>query len=134
MSPPVMAQPAPLYVMGAPKGLLVPGNINLLGRPTIKNADGSYSTEYSTSFGDEGREILVPTVVNGRFLTPSGKKPAEGSEAEKEMFKEAQRYYEKTGQHLGIFDSPDASDAYAEQVHNRHTKYDVPSPFAGIVK
>jgi len=96
------------------------GNLDLNNRAIVKNADGSISTEYSTSFGDEkGREILVPTVVNGKFLTPDGKKPPAGSAAEKAMFKRAQQNYEKTGEHLGIFDSPDSADAYAKKVHER---------------
>jgi len=100
--------------------MIEPGNLNLNGRPIIKNADGSISSEYSISFGDDkGREILIPTVVNGRFLTPDGKKPKEGSPEEKAMFKRAQQHYEKTGEHLGIFDSPESADAYATRVHNR---------------
>jgi hypothetical protein len=96
------------------------GNIDLNNRPIIRNADGSISSEYSTSFGDDkGREILVPTVVNGKFLTPDGKKPPEGSAAEKAMFRRAQQQYERTGQHMGIFGSPDDADAYAQKVHNR---------------
>src|SRR5215471_1003983 len=72
--PPPAARPPSL-----PPGMLVPGNINLSGRPTIQNDDGSHSTEFSTSFGDEhGREVLVPTIVDGKFLTPDGKKPPEG--------------------------------------------------------
>jgi hypothetical protein len=98
------------------------GNIDLNNRPMIKNADGSVSSEYSTSFGDDkGREILVPTVVNGKFLTPDGKKPPEGSAAEKTMFKRAQQHYEQTGEHMGIFSSPDAADEYAQKVHERKT-------------
>jgi|SRR5579871_1741792 len=110
----------PRYVIGAPRGLLVPGNLNLNGRPFVVNADGSVSTEYSTSFGDaKGREILVPTVVNGRFLTPNGAKPEEGSPEEKAMFQAAQKHYVDTGEHLGIFDSPENADAYAHTVHMR---------------
>lgn len=106
-----------------PTGLLQPGNINLVGRPVVKNADGTISSEYSTSFGDEnGREILVPTVVNGRFLTKNGKKPLEGSDEEREMFRRAQQHYEQSGEHLGIFDSPDNADAYAQIVHSRQMR------------
>jgi hypothetical protein len=110
----------PTYTLGSPAGLLEPGNIDLNNRPLVHNADGSHSTEYSTSFGDEkGREVLVPTVVNGKFLTPDGRKPAERSPAEKAMFRRAQAHYEQTHEHMGIFDSPENSDAYANIVHNR---------------
>ena len=75
--------------------MITPGNLDLNGRPIVKNADGSVSSEYSTSFGDDkGREILVPTVVDGKFLTPDGKKPKEGSPEEKAMFGQAQQHYE----------------------------------------
>ena len=115
-----------------PKGLLVQGNIDLNSRPIVQNADGSHSTEYSTSFEDDhGREVLVPTVVNGRFLTPDGKMPAPGSQAEKEMlgYKDekgvyhkglAQKNYEATGQHMGIFDNAASADVYADKVHGRN--------------
>ena len=50
---------------------------------------------------DQGREVLVPTVVNGQFLTQQ---------------QAMDRYY-KTGQHLGIFDTPQHADAYASALH-----------------
>lgn len=100
--------------------MLRPGNINLNGRPIIQNADGSHSSEYSVSFGDEnGHEVLVPTVVSGKFLTPDGKKPKEGSAAEEAMFKRAWQHYEQTGEQLGVFDNADHADAYAQIVHSR---------------
>lgn len=102
-------------------GLLTPGNLDLTNRLVIKNSDGTHSSEYSFSFEDDnGHEVLVPTVVNGKFLTPDGKKPKEGSAAEKEMFKKAQQHYEQTGEHLGVFDTPGHADSYADAVHNRN--------------
>lgn len=106
-------------VVDNPKGLAEKGNLNIDNRPTVKNDDGSYSTEYSTSFEDKGKEVLVPTIVNGKFLTPNGKKPPEGSAAEKQMFKNAFAHYKQTGEHLGKFSSPAAADAYAIKLHNR---------------
>ena len=100
-------------------GLIRPGNINLNNRPIVKNADGTHSSEYSISFEADGHEVLVPTVVNGRFLTPDGKKPKEGSSEEKAMFKRAEQHYTETGENLGIFDTPEHADAYAEIVHSR---------------
>jgi hypothetical protein len=118
----------PLYVIGEPNGLLKPGNINLNNRPVVQNADGSHSSEYSTSFGDEkGREILVPTVVNGKFLTPDGKKPQEGSPEEKAMFKRAQQHYETTHEQMGIFDSAENADTYANAAHNRTNTVQAPN-------
>ena len=111
-----------------PKGLVEPGNIPIDNRPVINNADGTHSSEYSVSFADDnGREVLVPTVVNGRFLTPDGKKPKEGSAEEKAMFKAAWEHYKQTGENLGKFDNASDADAYAQQLHNRGNK---PSPGA----
>lgn len=107
-------------VIPNPKGLIEPGNLPIDNRPTVHNADGTHSSEYSVSFADDkGHEVLVPTVVNGKFLTPDGKKPPEGSAAEKAMFKAAWDHYLQTGQHLGKFDNPDDADAYANKLHSR---------------
>ena len=96
------------------------GNLDLTNRPVIKNDDGTHSSEYSTSFSDEkGREVLIPTIVNGKFLTPNGKKPKQGSPEEKLMFKRAWQHYLETGENLGVFDSPDHADAAANMIHNR---------------
>ena len=103
-----------------PKGLVEAGNIPIDNRPVVRNPDGTESTEYSVSFGDaKGREVLVPTVVNGRFLTPDGKKPQPGSPEEKAMFQAAWQRYLQTGQNLGKFDSAEDADAYAQALHNR---------------
>lgn len=106
-----------------PRGLIEPGNLPIDGRPVVQNADGTRSTEYSISFDDDkGREVLVPTVVNGKFLTPDGKKPPEGSDAEKQMFKRAEQHYFETGEHLGIFSNSADADRYAGELHNRGEK------------
>lgn len=103
-----------------PKGLVEPGNLPIWNRPRVNNADGSFSSEYSVSFQDDnGHEVLVPTVVDGKFLTPDGKKPPTGSPAEKAMFKAAWDHYLKTGQNLGKFANPQDADAYAQALHSR---------------
>lgn len=108
------------HLHAPPKGMIEPGNIDLNNRPIVHNDDGTHSSEYSISSADEkGREVLVPTIVDGRFLTPNGKKPREGSKAEKAMFKEAWKHYEETGEHLGIFDTPENANTYSESVHAR---------------
>jgi hypothetical protein len=127
-------RPTPYMVVAKPKGLIEPGNLPIWTRPTVQNADGSHSSEFSFSFGDDkGREVLVPTIVNGRFLTPDGKKPPEGTRVtqpdgttkyvptpqERAMWARAQAHYEQTGEHLGIFDNSDDADAYANKLHNR---------------
>lgn len=104
-----------------PTGLKESGNLPIWNRPTVRNDDGTHSSEYSTSFRDEktGYEVLVPTVVNGKFLTPDGKKPREGSAEEKAMFRRAWDHYLKTGENLGKFDTPENADAYSRVLHNR---------------
>lgn len=79
------------------------GTIMSLGGQTYGMPKGQISTTLSASFNDgPGREVLVPTVVNGKFLTNA----------------EAWKRYQDTGQHLGIFDTPANADAYAMALHN----------------
>lgn len=106
-----------------PPGLIERGSLDIRNRPVIQNDDGTHSTEYSVSFGDDqGHEVLVPTIVNGRFLTPNGKKPPEGSAEEKAMFKRAWDHYLESGEHLGKFDNPEHADAYSQILHSRGEK------------
>lgn len=86
-----------------PVGLKTPGNINLNNRPVLKNADGSVSTERSFSIGTDQGEVLIPRIFDGRDHTEQ----------------EAIQHYRQTGQHMGIFDTPEHANAYAQQVHNR---------------
>lgn len=90
------------------EGLLVPGNINTHRRPSVRNADGSISTVRSMTFtDDDGRAVLIPTVIEGRGVVPPD---------------EAIRYYRETGQHLGLFDTPDQADAYARALHEQQAQ------------
>jgi len=92
---------------------LVPGNIDLNARPVVRNSDGSISTVYSKSFNFDGVETLLPTVSNdGRILSDQ----------------EAIDLYLKTGRHLGQFASPDAANAFAQQLHKDQEKLYVPQP------
>lgn len=99
----------PVYVAGdaKPKGLVEPGNIDLNKRPIVKNSDGSISTERSLSFEENGKEVLIPTVVDGKIL--DGKAAIE--------------HYRKTGEHLGKFDNPADADAYAERLHQDQAEF-----------
>jgi hypothetical protein len=91
-------------------GLLVPGNINIHQRPVVRNADGSISTVRSMTFtDDDGRAVLIPTVLPGRGVVPP---------------QQAIDHYYRTGEHLGIFERPDLADAYARALHEQQaTEY-----------
>lgn len=77
------------------------GNINLFTRPQVKDEEGKISTIRSISFEEDGVEILIPTVVNGKIVTNE----------------EAIAHYKATGEYLGKFDTPEEATAYAESLH-----------------
>jgi hypothetical protein len=120
--------PTETMVVHNPKGLIEGGNINIWERPTVQNDDGSHSSELSISMQDgQGREVLIPTIADGKFLTPDGKKPpgpvpTDWSKASPEwqaLRDNAWKHYEETGQHLGKFATPADADKYAQMLHNR---------------
>jgi hypothetical protein len=83
-------------------GMIEAGNVDLYAQPSVENEDGSFSTVHSAGFEmetDDGRvvHVLVPQV------TPDGRHFSDPKEAWEE--------YRRTGLHLGIFDSREASDA-----------------------
>lgn len=93
--------------MAGEAGQVAPGNIDLHNRPVVKNPDGSISTVRSiTITDDQGRGILIPTVVGNKVVSD----------------KEAVKEYQRTGQHLGIFSSEKAANAYANKLHKEQAK------------
>jgi hypothetical protein len=89
---------------------LVPGNINLHNRQIAHNRDGSISTVRSMSIGTDQGEVLIPTVINGRVISEQ----------------QAIEHYRKTGEHLGIFRTPDEATAYAKVLHEQQAQEYLP--------
>jgi len=83
------------------------GNIDLNNRQVIKNSDGSISTEESFSVNIDGKEVLLPTIIDGKRVSEE----------------EAIRYYERTGKYLGKFKTVKEAEEYAEMLHNRQDWY-----------
>jgi murein DD-endopeptidase MepM/ murein hydrolase activator NlpD len=85
----------------AKDGLVEKGNIDLKNRPIVEANDGKVSTVRSISVGIDGKEVLIPTVINGEIVSD----------------KAAIEHYKKTGEHLGKFETVEAANTYAEKLH-----------------
>lgn len=121
----------PFKGKGVP-GLLKQGNVDVNHRPDVNNDDGSKSTIFSMTVpvNEDGSVwsgvyekapayALVPSIVDGKFLTPDGKKPKDGDkEALQALEDKATDHYADTRQHLGIFSSSAAADKYAGATHD----------------
>ena len=83
------------------------GNIDLNNRIVVKNSDGSISTEKSFSTEIDGKEVLLPTIINGSVVSEST----------------AISNYNNTGKYLGKFDTVAEANAYAQQLHERQEWY-----------
>ena len=96
--------------MGVPY-LSEPRNIDVDRLPQVPNripGEGGISTVRSMGITEDGNEVLIPTVVDGR-LAPTAAQAEE----------EAMRHYRRTGKHLGKYATRAASDAAATLLHER---------------
>lgn len=84
----------------APKAV-APGNIDTHNRPVVKNPDGSISTVRSLTVGFGNRTFVLPTVVNGRVVSDE----------------EAINHFQKTGEHLGAFESLADAEDFSRRLH-----------------
>lgn len=93
------------YLDGAPTTgqFFGKGNIDLNNRQILENSDGTFSTENSATIEVDGKYIVIPTVVNGQQME----------------IEDAVNHYNKTNQHLGMFDSLLEAEIYAQLLHER---------------
>lgn len=85
-------------------GLLEPGNIDVAARRAHELEPGVIATVKSESFNIDGKEVLLPSIdENGKLLSAD----------------EIVEAYRGSGQHLGIFDTPESASAYAKGLSNR---------------
>lgn len=102
---------APLYTAPGPtKGMTAPGNINLRSLPPVDLGNGQWGTVRSASSEQDGKEVLYPTIVNGRPMDEDA----------------ARDYAFKTGRNLGTFKDPASADAYAQRLHSDWEKGVIP--------
>jgi hypothetical protein len=91
-----------------PKGEITKGNIDLNNRPVVKNRDGSISTVRSITITEGNTAVVIPTVIK----KPNGSGVIVGD-------REAIKYYQRSGQHLGKFSNIRDADTYAQNLHNQ---------------
>jgi hypothetical protein len=82
-------------------GIIEKGNIDLSNRPVVKNSDGTESTVKTITTEIDGKTVLLPTIIDGKEVSS----------------KEAVKHYKETGEHMGIFSSEAAADAYDKKLH-----------------
>lgn len=84
-----------------------PGNVDMRKRPSVPNPAGGRSSVLSMSIGTDRGEVLIPTVSDdGRIMSED----------------EAIRQHERTGRHLGIYATPEAATAAADELHRSEAR------------
>lgn len=92
-------------------GTVQPGNVDLMNRPRVKNADGSVSTIRSIGIEVDGKNVLIPTVSeDGRVMSNA----------------EAIKTYMRTGRHLGIYANQAAADRAGQLLHEQQSALQQP--------
>lgn len=86
--------------------MIEPGNIDTSKRPVVHNKDGSISTVRSITVEQDGKFILIPTVVGKKVVSNN----------------QAMNHFTKTGEHLGIFNSEQSADAFAQSLHEEQAQ------------
>lgn len=83
-------------------GVLEVGNVNLIDRPVLPTPDNGWKSVNTITIGiGDGKTALIPTVIEG--IQHSNK--------------EAIEHFKKTREHMGIFSSQEAADAFDEKLH-----------------
>lgn len=103
-SVPVAAVPPTPKTPEAPSKPIVAGNLPLEVTQKVNNPDGSVSTVRTISVGIDGKEVLIPTVVDGKVVSDI----------------EAVDHYRVTGENFGTFNTTEEADAYGEWLHQKH--------------
>jgi hypothetical protein len=81
-------------------GMLQGGNIDLTDRPVVPLEDGKVATLKSITVEADGKFMLIPTIADGRVLN------------EVEAWNRAR----VTKEHLGVFETKEAANAYAKKL------------------
>jgi hypothetical protein len=93
-------------------GMREQGNIDYETRPRVPQPDLSTATVRSASIGTPRGEVLIPTISDtGRQMS----------------YTEAAAEYNKTGRHLGVFESPQAANEYARKFHQEMGPSTIPT-------
>ena len=88
-------------------GMIEPGNIDTSKRRAVKLPGGEPATVRSIGIHDNGKEVLIPTIgPRGENWDPDSRNGEQ----------RARDHYKATGQHLGKFNSPAASDAAGKRL------------------
>lgn len=81
----------------------IPGNLPTEIRYRVRNGN-DISTVNTISFGTDEGEVLVPTVIDGKLVSPD----------------EAMDHYYRTGESFGVFRNAEDATRFANELHEYH--------------